>query len=62
MDDIASGPRFKFGKNWSRFVAHINADRIRSAKESLTRMLRQSNLLKKAFLCTLIQREHITGC
>lgn len=50
IDDIASGLRFKFGKNWNRFVAHIDADRICSARESLTDMLGKTDLEGKRFL------------
>lgn len=42
--------RFKFGKNWQRFLRVLNDDRIREAERSLTDMLGLDRLDGKLFL------------
>jgi 2-polyprenyl-3-methyl-5-hydroxy-6-metoxy-1,4-benzoquinol methylase len=42
--------RFAFGKNWQRFLASINEERIRVAQESLGSMLQVATLEGKTFL------------
>lgn len=37
--EIAQGERFEFGKNWSRFLALLDDERIARAEESLKAML-----------------------
>jgi SAM-dependent methyltransferase len=54
-DDRSSrdGPpelRFEFGRNWSRYLAHVNGARLETARESLRRMLRVETLAGQRFL------------
>jgi 2-polyprenyl-6-hydroxyphenyl methylase/3-demethylubiquinone-9 3-methyltransferase len=42
--------RFAFGKNWQKFLAVINDDRISQAEKSLMEMLGAGNLNGKSFL------------
>lgn len=42
--------RFAFGKNWSRFLAHLNEERIREAEKSLKEKLGIKDLSNKVFL------------
>ena len=48
--DIASGQRFEFGENWSRFLQCLDDDRIQKAEDSLRHMLRVETLEGKRFL------------
>jgi 2-polyprenyl-3-methyl-5-hydroxy-6-metoxy-1,4-benzoquinol methylase len=48
--EIESGERFEFGKNWSRFLAVLDEDRIARAEESLQQMLEIEDLSGKSFL------------
>jgi SAM-dependent methyltransferase len=48
--EIASGNRFAFGENWSRFLAVLDDDRIRAAEQSLCDMLQVKDLQGKRFL------------
>ena len=48
--EVASGERFEFGKNWSRFLALLDDRRIASAEASLQRMLNVDRLDGKSFL------------
>lgn len=48
-DDIASGERFRFGENWSRFLEVLNEERIQAAEASLSAML-EIPLAGKSFL------------
>jgi SAM-dependent methyltransferase len=48
--EVAAGDRFEFGKNWQRFLAVINSDRIAEAKASLQQMLEVESLAGKTFL------------
>ncbi|MDA0834560.1 MAG: hypothetical protein O2955_11560 [Planctomycetota bacterium] len=41
---------FAFGKNWARFLATLNDDRIRSAEESLRNLIRKDSLDGCSFL------------
>lgn len=43
-------PRFAFGRNWRGFVAEVDEERIRSAIESLRRMLGVEDLRGRTFL------------
>lgn len=38
-DEVASGDRFKFGENWTRFLTLLNEERISIAESSLKSML-----------------------
>ena len=46
----ASAQRFAFGKNWQRFLQHLNEERIAVACDSLSSMLQVANLESKTFL------------
>jgi 2-polyprenyl-6-hydroxyphenyl methylase/3-demethylubiquinone-9 3-methyltransferase len=48
--EIESGARFEFGKNWSRFLAVLDDERIARAEESLKQMLETEDLSGKSFL------------
>lgn len=46
----ADETRFQFGKNWKAFLDVLDDDRIRSAQDSLSRMLGSVDLTGKTFL------------
>src|SRR5207302_4892266 len=48
--EIREGQRFEFGKNWSRFLAILDEQRIYEAERSLGKMLGGTNLKGKSFL------------
>jgi 2-polyprenyl-6-hydroxyphenyl methylase/3-demethylubiquinone-9 3-methyltransferase len=48
--EVAHGERFEFGKNWIRFLAVLNDERIEEAKKSLKAMLSVESLAGKTFL------------
>jgi 2-polyprenyl-3-methyl-5-hydroxy-6-metoxy-1,4-benzoquinol methylase len=48
--EIAAGARFRFGANWTRFLAALDAERIREAEMSLTDMLGVADLQGMRFL------------
>lgn len=48
--EISRGDRFKFGDNWSRFLALVDDERIRNAEESLMSMLEVDDLHGKRFI------------
>jgi len=48
--EIAAGQRFEFGKNWRKFLAELNDDRIRWAERSLAEMLQVKDLNGRTFL------------
>lgn len=47
---VASGERFEFGRNWTRFLAVLNDERIAEAEQSLQRMLGLADLRGLKFL------------
>jgi 2-polyprenyl-6-hydroxyphenyl methylase/3-demethylubiquinone-9 3-methyltransferase len=49
-NEVGSGERFEFGKNWDRFLSLLDDSRIAAAEESLRRMLEVENLSGKRFL------------
>lgn len=49
-EEIARGQRFRFGKNWQRFLRVLNDDRIAEAEKSLRSMLELDSLGGKSFL------------
>lgn len=49
-DEVASGQRFEFGKNWQRFLAVLNDERIAEAERSLREMLGMERLTGRTFL------------
>jgi 2-polyprenyl-6-hydroxyphenyl methylase/3-demethylubiquinone-9 3-methyltransferase len=48
--EVSSGKRFEFGRNWARFLELLNEDRIRSAEQSLKEFLGTDSLAGKRFL------------
>jgi len=48
--ETASGQRFEFGKNWSRFLELLDDTRIKEAEESLKHMLSVDSLEGKSFI------------
>src|SRR4051812_18106258 len=48
--DVERGDRFEFGKNWSRFLAVLDDERIEEACKSLRRMLGVQDLAHRKFL------------
>src|SRR5262245_60698108 len=48
--EISSGERFEFGRNWARFLRRVNNDRIGLATASLQRMLNVDRLDGRTFL------------
>ena len=42
--------RFAFGKNWRRFLRHIDEESIGTAEQSLRKMLEVENLSGRKFL------------
>lgn len=49
-NEVASGERFEFGKNWSAFLTVLDETRIATAVESLKSMLEVETLDGKTFL------------
>lgn len=49
-EEIASGERFAFGANWTRFLRLLDEERIDQAKDSLRNMLDVQDLNNKTFL------------
>jgi 2-polyprenyl-6-hydroxyphenyl methylase/3-demethylubiquinone-9 3-methyltransferase len=48
--EVASGERFAFGENWSRFLAVLDDERIAEAQASLLQMLGRDDLVGLTFL------------
>jgi cyclopropane fatty-acyl-phospholipid synthase-like methyltransferase len=48
--EVQRGERFEFGKNWTKFLALLNEERIAQAESSLREMLECENLNGKIFL------------
>ena len=49
-NEVTSGERFEFGKNWSAFLSVLDDERIAKAEESLKEMLECDDLTDKTFL------------
>ncbi len=49
-DEVQSGERFEFGRNWSRFLQILDDDRIASAVASLRQYLEVEDLHGRTFL------------
>lgn len=49
-DEVASGERFEFGKNWARFLEVLDDERVANAQESLAALLGTDDLTGKRFL------------
>src|SRR5690242_16471269 len=50
LDEIATGKRFDFGRNWSAFVAELGEPNISSAESGLIEMLGGDALRGRRFL------------
>lgn len=50
IDEVNSGTRFEFGKNWASFLNSLTEQRIQVAKRSLTHMMSVNDLTGKMFL------------
>jgi 2-polyprenyl-3-methyl-5-hydroxy-6-metoxy-1,4-benzoquinol methylase len=48
--EVEAGERFRFGENWSRFLALLDAERIAAAEKSLQQMLEVTSLDGRGFL------------
>ncbi len=48
--ETATGKRFEFGKNWSRFLELLDDTRIKEAETSLKQMLSVDSLEGKSFI------------
>jgi SAM-dependent methyltransferase len=48
--EVSAGQRFEFGANWARFLEQLDDQRIRTAEDSLKRLLQVSDLRAKRFL------------
>ena len=49
-EEIKDGNRFAFGKNWARFLAEVDDNKICQAEQSLCRVLKVKDLKGKRFL------------
>lgn len=49
-EEVASGSRFEFGKNWSRFLEGVREQHVMVAETSLKRMLETESLAGQSFL------------
>ena len=49
-DELRSGQRFRFGKNWQRFLRTVDERSIAEAERRLTEFLAVSSLEGKTFL------------
>jgi len=50
QQEVATGQRFEFGKNWQRFLATLDDERIAQAESSLKEMLQVDTLAGKRVL------------
>jgi len=48
--EVDSGERFQFGRNWSEFLKSLNEERIIRAEDSLKQMLGRESLRGKSFV------------
>ena len=48
--EVARGERFEFGRNWARFLAHLDDARVAEAERSLRAMLGAETLAGRTFL------------
>lgn len=49
-DEVTSGQRFEFGRNWENFLKKLNDERISISQSSLSVMLGITSLSNKSFL------------
>jgi 2-polyprenyl-3-methyl-5-hydroxy-6-metoxy-1,4-benzoquinol methylase len=50
QEEVQSGERFEFGKNWASFLSTLNESAIQSADASLKELLNDTDLTGKTFL------------
>jgi 2-polyprenyl-3-methyl-5-hydroxy-6-metoxy-1,4-benzoquinol methylase len=50
VEPSCGGPRFEFGKNWSRFLSLVDESRVLQAERSLQEMLEAARLDGRSFL------------
>ncbi len=50
LDQVKSGNRFEFGKNWLKYLDDFDRNKLSNAEESLKKMLNTENLSGKSFL------------
>jgi 2-polyprenyl-6-hydroxyphenyl methylase/3-demethylubiquinone-9 3-methyltransferase len=48
--EVNAGDRFRFGRNWARFLTRLNDARIAEAEKSLNEFLGEGSLAGKSFL------------
>jgi 2-polyprenyl-6-hydroxyphenyl methylase/3-demethylubiquinone-9 3-methyltransferase len=48
--DVKRGQRFRFGRNWRRFLKHLDDERLAQAEQSLRDFLELDNLTSMTFL------------
>ena len=48
--EVARGERFRFGRNWRRFLRLLNESRVQEAEAALKRMLAAEDLRSRTFL------------
>ena len=48
--EVSSGSRFRFGRNWARFLRRLNDARIVEAEKNLNQFLGEGSLADKTFL------------
>ena len=49
-DEVVAGDRFEFGENWTRFLRHVDDERIALATQSLKAMLGVDSLAGRSFV------------
>jgi 2-polyprenyl-6-hydroxyphenyl methylase/3-demethylubiquinone-9 3-methyltransferase len=49
-DEVQAGERFEFGENWTRFLKHVDPERIELATQSLKSMLGVDSLAGRRFV------------
>lgn len=49
-EEVSQGPRFRFGKNWEKFLRHLTEERIVRAQNSLLETIGKDTLAGKEFL------------
>lgn len=48
--EVSAGRRFRFGRNWARFLKRLNDERIAEAESNLNEFLGEGSLDRKTFL------------
>jgi 2-polyprenyl-3-methyl-5-hydroxy-6-metoxy-1,4-benzoquinol methylase len=50
QEEVKSGNRFEFGKNWTSFLSVLNEERIQNAQDDMLKILDEYDLKGKSFL------------